>query len=325
MTSTPKIITIGGGKGGVGKSILATNLSIALAIMGQKIVLMDGDFGASNLHALLGLCNPPNGFQDLINKSETDPNSLLIETGVANLRFLSGAGDFPGSGDINLKNQNRLVSLIKNLSAETIIIDLGPGMNFQVIDFFNLGHEQIVVSTPEITSIMNTFGFIKSALFRKIGQVFKGNSEIQNLLDITRNPNVSEECYKIEEFKSKVQEIQPDSLEELEKLISDFQIGLVINRVQTKKDIFMGDHLIELAKKFLGIKVQYLGYVIESDHVRSSVGEMIPFLIKDPQSPPSKNLQQVISSVTGSEVHLIKKDGTIFVSKQIQLPTGWSQ
>ena len=67
MTSKVNMIAVGGGKGGIGKSVICTNLAIGMALSGQKVVLVDTDFGASNLHALLGINNPLSGFQDLFN------------------------------------------------------------------------------------------------------------------------------------------------------------------------------------------------------------------------------------------------------------------
>ncbi|SVD76636.1 uncharacterized protein METZ01_LOCUS429490, partial [marine metagenome] len=72
-SSTVNIIPVGGGKGGIGKSVISTNLALGIALSGQKVVLMDGDFGSSNLHALLGISHPLYGFQDLfINKKSPD-------------------------------------------------------------------------------------------------------------------------------------------------------------------------------------------------------------------------------------------------------------
>ena len=65
------IITIGGGKGGIGKSVLCTNLAVGMALSGQDVVLIDTDYGASNLHALLGIGNPRHGLFDFF----SDKNS----------------------------------------------------------------------------------------------------------------------------------------------------------------------------------------------------------------------------------------------------------
>ena len=67
MTAPSNIFTIGGGKGGIGKSVMCTNLAVGMALSGHKVVLMDTDYGASNLHALLGIGNPKRGFVDFFN------------------------------------------------------------------------------------------------------------------------------------------------------------------------------------------------------------------------------------------------------------------
>ena len=75
MTSQVNIIAVGGGKGGIGKSVVCTNLAIGMALSGQKVALVDTDFGASNLHAMLGINNPVHGFQDLF--SENFPEQTI--------------------------------------------------------------------------------------------------------------------------------------------------------------------------------------------------------------------------------------------------------
>ena len=183
MTSKVNIIAVGGGKGGIGKSVVCTNLAIGMALSGQKVVLIDTDFGASNLHALLGINNPAHGFQDFFNEDFSNIKSLLIDTGISNLKFVSGAGDNPGSANIDADKVNTVISFIKNLEADTILLDLGPGTNFNVIDFFNISMQSVVLTTPEITSVMKTFSFIRSVLFRRISLAFQGNPEIQKLVD----------------------------------------------------------------------------------------------------------------------------------------------
>ena len=195
MTSQVNIIAVGGGKGGIGKSVVCTNLAIGIALSGQKVVLMDTDFGASNLHAMLAINNPVHGFQDLFNENSPNTQSLLIDTGISNLKFVSGAGDNPGSANIDTDKVNKVISFIKNLQADTILLDLGPGTNFNVIDFFNISTQNVVLTTPEITSVMKTFSFIRSVLFRRISLAFQGNPEIQKLVDHSNPGNANIETY----------------------------------------------------------------------------------------------------------------------------------
>ena len=323
MTSQVNIIAVGGGKGGIGKSVVCTNLAIGMALSGQKVVLMDTDFGASNLHAMLAINNPVHGFQDLFNENSSNTQSLLIDTGISNLKFVSGAGDNPGSANIDTDKVNTVISFIKSLEADTILLDLGPGTNFNVIDFFNISIQNVVLTTPEITSVMKTFSFIRSVLFRRISLAFQGNPEIQKLVDHSNPGNANFETYTTDLLREQFTKDFPDHLEQLNAIVKGFTPGLVVNRVRSKKDLLTGDNLLKLVKKFLGVKATYLGYIIESDRVRDSVDEMVPFLIKDPQSKPSENLQQIISSLTNADLEFEKRDGKIFVSKQVRLSSGW--
>lgn len=328
MNTKNKIIAVGGGKGGVGKSLICANMAVTLALTGQRVILVDADFGASSLHALLGISSPQYGFREYFDHSGLESNgedALLLDTGIANLKFLSGAGDMPGSADINIKNQAKVVSYIRSLEADHILMDLGPGTNFHIIDYFNIAGKNVVVSTPEMTSILKSFSFIKAALFRKISQEFKSNSSIQHFLDFSKNPATAEECYEIGSLREMVEESHPQKLEQVNQIIREFQPGLVINRVRRQKDILMGDNLKRLAKKYLDVDLKFLGYLIESDDVRDSIDEMRPFLIKDPQSKPSENIQQIIGALTNTNIHLVKRDGSIYVSQEIKLSSGWGQ
>ena len=323
MTSPINIIAVGGGKGGIGKSVICTNLAAGMALSGQKVILMDTDFGASNLHALLGIGNPAHGFQDFFNDKINDPKTLLLDTGISNLKFVSGAGDNPGSANIDSDKIGSIISFIKNLEADTILLDLGPGTNYNVIDFFNISTQGVVLTTPEMTSVMKTFSFIRAALFRRISLAFQDYPEIQKMVDHSNPDTANMEAYTTGLLRSKFQEQFPDYVDQLNTLISDFNPGLVVNRVRNRKDLMAGDNLLKLVKKFLEVDVTFLGYIIESDRVRDSIDEMIPFLIKDPQSKPSENLQQIIGALTNTDLQFVKRDGRIFVSKQVRLSSGW--
>ena len=172
---------------------------------------------------------------------------------------------------------------------------------------------------------MKSFSFIKAALFRRISQEFKSSSDLQHLIDLSKNPSVAEDCFEVVSLREKVEEMHPQKLERVNEIIQEFQPGMVINRVRRQKDILMGNNLLKLAKKYLDVDVKFLGYLIESDDVRDSIDEMKPFLIKDPQSKPSENIQQIIGSLTNTNIHLVKKDDSIYVSQQIKLSSEWGQ
>ncbi|MBT4128125.1 MAG: P-loop NTPase [Nitrospina sp.] len=316
------IIPVGGGKGGIGKSVISTNLAVGIALSGQKVVLMDGDFGASNLHALLGISHPLYGFQDLFTNDKA-PGSLLIETGISNLKFISSAGDNPGSANIDSERVKKIISFIKKIDADTVILDLGPGTSFNVLDFFNISSKGIIMSSPETTSVMKTFSFIRSALFRRLSKKLKNLSALQKLVDYSKLSKNDLETYTLATLRENIKKVDETQIKKLDEIVNEFKPAIIINRVRNKKDLLAGNNLVNLAKKYLEVELNYIGYIVESDGVRESTEEMVPFLIKNPQSKPSGNLQQIIGALTNTDLHLVKEDGRIFVSKQVRLNSGW--
>lgn len=323
MTSNLRIVAVGSGKGGVGKSLLCTNMAIAMALSGMKVVLVDTDYGASNLHALLGISNPKYGLKDLFQQKDLAPEDFLLNTGIDNLKFMSGSGDLPGSANLNEEQLSRVHNLVRELDADMAFLDLAPGNASANMDLFNLADDQVVVCTPEMTSAMNTLSFIKTGLFRKISEAFSDDREIHDVTDYSRHLGSEEEIFEINRLRMKVLDKDKDALAKLNAIIRNYRPHLVLNRVRKKKDLAMGDNVVQLAKKYLEVEARFSGYLVESDRVHDSVDEMIPFLIKDPQSPPSQNVQKIVGALTQMEIHLVKKDDAIYVSKQVKLTAGW--
>jgi len=251
------------------------------------------------------------------------PDSLLIETGISNLKFISSAGDNPGSANIDSERVKKIISFIKKIDADTVILDLGPGTSFNVLDFFNISSKGIIMSSPETTSVMKTFSFIRSALFRRLSKKLKNLSALQKLVDYSKLSKNDLETYTLATLRENIKKVDETQIKKLDEIVNEFKPAIIINRVRNKKDLLAGNNLINLAKKYLEVELNYIGYVVESDGVRESTEEMVPFLIKNPQSKPSGNLQQIIGALTNTDLHLVKEDGRIFVSKQVRLNSGW--
>jgi flagellar biosynthesis protein FlhG len=302
MDSPGNIIAVGGGKGGIGKSLICTNLAVGLALSGKKVILVDTDFGSSNLHALLGINFPAHGFMDYFQQPPgTDPQSLLLDTGIGNLKLVCAAGDNPGSANIDSNGLETIKNFIRKLDADYVFLDLAPGANYSVIDFFNLGTTSLILTTPELTSVMTTFSFIRASLFRRISSAFKNHPEIKRLVDHSNPSHADMETYCIDVLKEKLMDIDPAHVATIESIVSSFKPQLILNRVRYKQELTVGESLIQLVKQYLGVELNYLAYLIESDRVRESVDEMTPFLMKSPDSTPSKNLQKVIDVLTETE------------------------
>lgn len=156
-----RVIAVTSGKGGVGKSNTAINLAIQFRKMGKRVIILDADFGLANIEIMFGTV-PKHNLCDLIYQGKNITE--IITWGPGEVGFISG-----GSGIVGLSNlgYDYLVYIIKNLAqldsiADVIIIDTGAGIADAVLEFLVASEEILVVTTPEPTSITDSYSLLKA-------------------------------------------------------------------------------------------------------------------------------------------------------------------
>ncbi len=156
-----RVITVTSGKGGVGKSNTAINLAIQFRKMGQRVIILDADFGLANIEIMFGAV-PKHNLCDLIYQGKNIRE--IITWGPMEVGFISG-----GSGIAGLSNLNKdyLGYIIRNLEeldaiADTIIVDTGAGISDAVLEFLVASGEILLVTTPEPTSITDSYSLLKA-------------------------------------------------------------------------------------------------------------------------------------------------------------------
>ena len=107
-----KLWSIGGGKGGIGKSIFTLGLGISLARLGYKIIVVDADLGGANLHTLMGVRYPPHTLEDFLLRRVQRLEDIIIETGVKNIGLICGADDILGAANPTYAQKIRILSQI---------------------------------------------------------------------------------------------------------------------------------------------------------------------------------------------------------------------
>ncbi len=186
-----KVWTFGGGKGGVGKSLLTATIGLALARMNKSVIAVDADLGAANLHTYLGIKSPGHTLMDIL-ENRISAEEGLIPTPQPGLRLISCAGDILGIANPDSEQKDRIISFITGLHADYVLVDLGAGTSYNVLDFFNMSHEGIVIVSPDPASMQNAYAFIKSAVYRRIQREYPTSAAVSRGYVAPDNPSPDE-------------------------------------------------------------------------------------------------------------------------------------
>jgi flagellar biosynthesis protein FlhG len=155
-----RVISVTSGKGGVGKSSVAANLALTMAAKGERVLLLDGDFGLANLDILLDL-RSRGTIHDVIHGGKTAEE--ILSPVAPNLDVLPASSGVLEMTDIGLEEKGRLLDMLQNLEQnyDTLLIDTGAGISQEVTWLNSSAEEIIVVATPEPTSIADAYALIK--------------------------------------------------------------------------------------------------------------------------------------------------------------------
>jgi len=253
------IIAVGGGKGGVGKSILSIGLGTVLARSGSSVVLADLDLGAANLHTYLGIRGRTPGIADFILGKVPSLENIVVETSVPRLGLISGAEFVPGATNPAHWMKLKLMRHLRSLPADYVIIDLGAGVQFNTLDFFGISDHGVVITAPEPGAVMNAYSFIKGALYRKMQNIFKNHPEISALIEAETKIGESEKRFTLEWLSEKLTTTAPDLLPLIDEIGRSFTPALIINRAPEGQTHLLVKNLISLCTEKLGITLEHVG------------------------------------------------------------------
>ena len=155
-----------GGKGGVGKSIVAGNLALAVAQFGLRCLLVDADLGGGNQHTLFGERIQDVSLDAFVAGETKGLAPSLTPSRFAGLTLAYTRCDVLGAANPKHSQKQKLIRHLANAEFDVVILDLGAGTNFNTLDMFLSARVRLVVTTPEPTAVQNAYGFIKCAAQR---------------------------------------------------------------------------------------------------------------------------------------------------------------
>lgn len=155
-----KIIAVTSGKGGVGKSNVILNTACALAGMGEKVLVLDADFGLANIDVLAGI-TVRSTLAHVI-KGELAISEILVE-GPSGITIIPASSGLQEMADMSVSDRERLIEEMSGLDwqGDFILIDTGAGISANVMDILLAVPEVVVVTLPEPTAITDAYAIIK--------------------------------------------------------------------------------------------------------------------------------------------------------------------
>lgn len=161
-----RVIAITSGKGGVGKTSVSVNLSLALSAKGAKVILVDADLGLGNIEVLMGLHSFYNLAHVIEGSKKLDEIILKAPLG---LEVVPGSSGLSRIADLTDKEREKLLDTLFELceKSEFLILDTMAGIGKNTVSFCISADEVIIVTTPEPSAIVDAYAMIKTILLQR--------------------------------------------------------------------------------------------------------------------------------------------------------------
>jgi flagellar biosynthesis protein FlhG len=192
-----KVLAVTSGKGGVGKSNFCINLAICLARQGYNTILFDADLALGNADLLFGEL-PKKTIEDIINDDTSINDILLKKKEIPNLSIIPAGKGVARLANLSSKDKKKLLGEIGKLKdkSDFLIIDTGAGVSDEVISFIKLADSVILIIIPEVTSIKDAYGMLKTLKEKNI------NKEIDVLVNRAKSKTQTHNVF--DKFKETV-------------------------------------------------------------------------------------------------------------------------
>ena len=342
--AAPRLMVIGGAKGGTGKSLLAANLAIYLASLGRRVVAVDADRIGANLHGFLGVPHPagvapyspplPSFLGPM--EGEGDPAELqealpfeveqeppehapatvpqapapgasrppaasepgVSDTGVRGLRLLHAGLDEPALGESARRRRRDLAERLQGLDADWVVVDLGAGLDHSLLDLWLDADVHLFVTLPEPTAVEGTYRFVRATfvrrLRRRVERHLAAGGELAEtaaiLLErLEREGRALPPLDLLRKLRSEGNPLQ----DEVAAAMAEHDTFFVVNQTRLRADLELGERMTSAARRRLGVRLEYVGYVDFDDTVWNCLRTGRPLLVESPGTKASRSVEKI--------------------------------
>jgi flagellar biosynthesis protein FlhG len=299
-----RIIPVASGKGGVGKSLIAANLGVAFAQAGKRVVLVDLDLGASNLHLVIGHQAPKMGIGTFLHNTKMNFFNVIVETDIQNLRFIPGDTEIPGLANLKASQRNILVRKLLSLqdSTDILIIDLGAGTHQSILDLFLLSGQGIVVTAPAVTAVLNAYVFLKNTVFRMMYTIFAPGTKAHDYLEKMKKEGSSRyQRLYIPKILPEIKQVDSVSYESFVDHLNRLHPRLITNMIENPKDVDVAMKIRRSCEEYLDIKIEHLGIVYRDALQDVSLASRLPITLYKPSSVLAQAVYRIADKILQSD------------------------
>ncbi len=281
------LVSVASGKGGVGKSVIVSNLGLLLARADKRVVLADLDVGGANLHILLGLFHPERSLTGFLTRRlERLEDALLDVEMCESLQLLVGTGGSLNTANPAFQTKQRLLRHLRRLDCDVLLMDIGAGSHFHALDFFLAADHHLVASTPEPTATVDVYKFIKLAAIRKVLSVFAARSRIGVEL-------AKRDFNSIQDILELTAETDPEARALAEQTLAAFRPLLILNRTGLAGSRLNTAQLRKVLRDYVGSDLEVLGEIPADSQVVESVRSYLPVVDSAPHCPAAQALENI--------------------------------
>lgn len=268
----PTIYAVAGGKGGTGKSVSSIMLSRAFSLDGKSTVLIDADLGAANLHTLMGMDFPRKGLSHFLTNRVSSLEDIMLLTSDKNIRLISGAGEVLGMANLKSTVKTKMIRHIKNLDVDRVILDLGAGTSFNVLDLFLTAKRHVLVISPEPTALQNVYEFLKFSIDRLLRARFSQHETITKYLHRFIHPERGRAITTVSELVSKIGARNKGLADQVENVIKLFNPYVMINMAESQAEAIKYYKAVEkTAHRYLSLEIQLLGPFFKGQEIQNAI------------------------------------------------------
>jgi flagellar biosynthesis protein FlhG len=218
------------------------------------------------------------------------------------------------------QKQKLLLNLSK-LDTDYVLLDLGAGTSFTVLDFFSISTKGMLVTTLDYPSLMNMLQFLKNFSLRVVERALPPKSYLRAMVTEYINDANTSDKFTIRELFQRLDAEYPDEAQRVQELWGTFRPHIVFNQGKHPDEMIVVENLQESLAANLSLKVDFFGYVFHDDAVETALRDKHPFLDMSADSPAAEDLYRLADRVMRLWDTPIRNSGQLLRSNTLKIHT----